>query len=128
MINYREMFIKELDEDSDVYKVLKEVELVKNFPLSPFKNNSMVIHYLRDCILKRGSITKDNLDLIPHNSLLLRKTLKKLHNSDIYFLCQSIAVLGKSGVEKNAGSKLYVFLNKYLKNPPKKKKKTRFEL
>lgn len=127
MRNYRELFIKELDENSDVYKLLEEVAVVKSFPLPPYKRNSMVIHYLQDSILKRGSITKDNLDLIPHNNLLLLKTLKKLHNSDIYFLCQSIAVLGNSGVEKNASSMLYVFLNKYLKDPPKKRKK-RFEL
>lgn len=128
MKNYRETFIKELDENSDVHKLLEEVEAVKNFPLLPYRKNSMIIHYLQDCILKRGSITKDNLDLIPHNNILLRKPLKKLHNSDIYFLCQSIAVLGQSGVEKNAGSMLYVFLNKYLKEPTKKKRKKSFEL
>lgn len=113
--------IHDLKEDSKIFQLLKEIAQVTQFPLHPYLSNphSMVIHYLID-YRKRRAITKDSLDAIPFSeTLLLKQKIKKLHETEIYWLCNEIAQLKRSGVEKISGKTLYVFLDEYL-NPKKK--------
>jgi hypothetical protein len=74
----------------------------------------------------RRPISKIGIDTVPFpKDLLLTKKIKKLHDTDIYWLCHEIAQIKQSGVEPNAGKTLYVFLDQFLKDDSKKKKKTK---
>ncbi|MDH4232894.1 MAG: hypothetical protein OEW04_12810 [Nitrospirota bacterium] len=120
-----ETFIKDLPEDSPVLKLLKEIAEVTHFPLAPHleDKHSMVIHYLKD-YRSRRPISKESLEAIPFSDTwLLKKRISKLHDTDIYWLCNDIARMKNTGVEKIAGKTLYVFLDQYLKDDKTKKKK-----
>lgn len=123
MTKYLHSYLKNFNEDDDIMKLLKEIEMVTKFSLSPYLSNSMVIHYLKD-YRARGSITKDSIDAVPFSdSLVLRQKIKKLHDTQLYWFCNEIAGLKRSGVERNEGNTLYVFLNRYLKDAAPKKRK-----
>ena len=121
MSKFMHMRISELEEDSVILKLLREIEQVTQFPLQPHLSdpNGMVIHYLKD-YRDRRPITKDGLDGIPFSeSFLLRQKIRKLHDTEVYWLCNEIAHMKRTGVEKISGKTLYVFLDQYL-NPKKK--------
>jgi hypothetical protein len=123
MTNYKEMFIKDLAHDSLILVLLKEIAHATQFPLEPHQNRSMVIHYLKDYRVRRP-ITKESIDAVdPFNTFHLRKQIKKLHGTEIYFLCDEIAHFRGTGVERIAGHTLYSFLDQYLKDGKKKKKR-----
>ncbi len=122
MTNYKEMFIKDIAEDSLILKLLKEIAQATQFPLEPHQSRSMVIHYLIDYRIRR-KITKESLDAVdPFNTFLLRKKISKLHDTEIYFLCDEIAHIQGTGVEGVANNTLYSFLDRFLKAGKKKKK------
>lgn len=122
MTNYKEMFIKNLADDSLILVLLKEIAQAIQFPLEPHQRGSMVIHYLQDYRIRRP-ITKESLDTVdPFNKFLLRKQIRKLHGTEIYFLCDEIAHFYGTGVERIAGCTLYSFLDRYLKDGKKRKK------
>jgi hypothetical protein len=113
-------FIRDLSEDSAILKLLKEIEFAVQFPMADYLKNSMVIHYLTDYRVRRP-ITRESLDAIPFSDdLLLRQKIKSLHDTDIYWLCNEIAQMKLTGVEKHEGSTLYVFLDRFLKDSKKK--------
>ncbi len=115
-------YISELEPDSIVLRLLNEIAMVIQLPLTPYLSgpHSMVIHYLEDYRARRA-ISKTSIDAVPFSKeLLLARKISKLHETEIYTLCHEIAMLHGSGVEKVAGHTLYVFLDQYLK---KKKKK-----
>ncbi|OGH05908.1 MAG: hypothetical protein A2W22_06920 [Candidatus Levybacteria bacterium RBG_16_35_11] len=116
-------FIVHLDQDGAIFKLLREIEEVTKFPLRPYLNGKhMVIHYLKDYRARRP-IGKDCIDAVPFSaSLLLKQKIKKLHNTDIYWLCHEIARIKRTGVEQIAGKTLYVFLDQFLKDEKRKKK------
>lgn len=125
MIKHSERHIRDLPEDSLILKLLREIAEVTQIPLEPFRNNdkSMVIHYLVHYRAKRP-ITKDSLDAIPFSDeYLLKKKISKLHETEIYLLCNEIAQMKRTGVEKISGMTLYVFLDRYLNEKQKKKKR-----
>lgn len=124
MSKFIHAFIRDLDHTSMILKLLKEIEMVTHFPVDSYvRDRGMVIHYLRD-YRSRRPITKESLDAIPlSDSLLLRQKVKKLHDTDLYWLCHEIAQLKSSGVEKNAGKSLYVFLDQFLKEDKKRSKR-----
>ncbi len=124
MARITEKFIRDLGPDSIILKLLKEIELVAQFPLAPFLKGSMVVHYLMDYRARRP-ISKDSIDALWPllEDFLLTKKIRKLHDTEIYWLCNEIAQMKRSGVEKIAGSTLYVFLDRYLKDEKKKKMK-----
>lgn len=124
IIKHSERHIRNLPEDSMILKLLREIAEATQIPLEPFRNNdrSMVIHYLIHYRAKRP-ITKDGLDTIPlSDDYLLKKKISKLHETEIYWLCNEIAQMKRSGVEKISGMTLYVFLDRYLNEKQKKKR------
>ncbi len=122
MTKLLQTFIRDLSEDSLILDLLKEIEMVTKFPLESFKKTSMVVHYLREYRIRRP-ISKDSIDAIEFSdSLLLKHKIKKLHDTEIYWLCNEIAQMKKSGVERHAGKTLYVFLDQYLKDDKKIKR------
>ncbi len=115
-------FIRDLDQSSIILNLLKEIELVTRFPLVPHMN-SPVIHYLTD-YRERRPISTESIDAIPFSGdMLLTKKIKKLHETEIYWLCNEIAQIKHMGVEKVSGKTLYIFLDQYLQDKKKKKKK-----
>lgn len=127
MKNYLQTFVKDI-KDKDILELLKEIEAVRKFAIAPYIKGSMLVHYLTD-LIKRGPITKESIDAKPFSgSMLLRQKIKKLHDTEIYWLCNEIAALKRSGVELNEGKTLYVFLSQFLKEPKTKKKKKPPEL
>lgn len=68
--------IRDLSEDSVILKLLKEIELAVQFPMSGYLKSSIVIHYLTDYRVRRP-ITRESIDAIPlSDSLLLRRKSK----------------------------------------------------
>lgn len=124
-MNLIHTYIENLPSKSPILKLLKEIEEVISFPLAPYlEKSSMVIHYLKDYRTRRP-IGKDSIDAIPFSEqYLLKQKIRKLHETEIYWLCQEIAQLKNSGVERNAGKTLYVFLDQYLDDKKKKIKKS----
>lgn len=117
-------YIRDLSEDSVILKLLKEIEFAVQFPLSGYLKGSMVIHYLMDYRVRRA-IGRESLDAIPFSeSLLLRQKIKKLNDTDIYWLCNDIAQMKRTGVEKHEGMTLYVFLDRFLKDGKTKSSKS----
>ena len=109
--------ISDLPEDSIILKLLNEIAMVIQLPLTPYLcgPHSMVIHYLEDYRARRA-ISRRSIDAVPFpKELLLTRKISKLHETEIYTLCHEIAMLRGSGVEQVAGHTLYVFLDQYLK-------------
>jgi TATA-binding protein-associated factor Taf7 len=121
--NIAETFIRDLEEDSVVLKLLKEIADLTHFSLTPHLKNSMVIHYIKDYRARRP-ISKESIESIPlPGDWLLTKKIKKLHETDIYDLCNNIARMNRISIENVSGKTLYIFLDQYLKDNKKKKKK-----
>lgn len=107
--------ISEFDEDSLVMKLLKEIDTAVVYPLESFMS-SPVIHYLKELRVRRP-ITKESIDAIPFSdSFLLKLKIRKLHGTELYQLCNEIALMKASRVEEVEGKFLYVFLDQYLVN------------
>ncbi len=114
--------IQDLPEKSLVLQLLREIESVTHLPLEPTRGR-MVIHYLTDLGARR-QITRRSIDatLFWERPLLTRK-IRTLHETEIYRLCHEIAQMNRSGVEAHGGATLYAFLDRQLKNAPKKRAK-----
>lgn len=124
MKNVAETFIRDLEEDSLILKLLKEISHLTHFSLTPHleDKHSMVIHYLKDYRARRP-ISKESIDAIPlPGDWLLTKKIKNLLDTDIYWLCNDIARMNRISIETVSGKTLYIFLDQYLKDNKKKKK------
>ena len=116
--------IKDLEEGDSILLLLQEIEMVISLPLSMYTgddHHQQVIHYLRD-YRRRRPIGKASIEAQPFpKNLMLTKKISKLQGTDVYMLCQELASLHHSSIEKEAGRTLYVFLDLFCKDKVKKK-------
>ena len=115
-------YINTIPENSILFGLLKEIEMVTEYPIN-FQSNSMVIHYLDDLISRRP-ITKLCIDAMPNSSaFLLKQKIGKIEDPQISMLCQEIANNKGSEFDDIKSMTLYVFLDRYLKANYKPKKR-----
>lgn len=115
--------------DTDIPTLIVELEYVTKVKREIFFDGPL-IHYFQQCVRPNGActpqilITKDMLDSTDDvtNSFLLRKQIKKLNNTQIYWLCVELSRLKQFSIERLMGTALYVFLNRCLKDEIRKKK------
>lgn len=125
-----ETWISELPEDSLVLKLLNEIAKVIDLPLTPCLSGppSMVLHYLLDYRVRRP-ISKRSIDAIPFpKDFMLTWKIKALHDTEIYCLCQELAIMAEISIETVMGKTLYIFLDQslaYILLDQKKKKRKR---
>jgi len=114
----------------DIDRLVTELEHVTRVSRGIFIGNSTLLHYLQQCVRPDGAsmpqvmISKQMLDAHDYdNSYILRKQIRKLHDTQIYWVCHELARARRIGFEPELSRSLYVFLNQSLKDGPKKKKK-----
>lgn len=119
-------YISQIPEDSMLYGLLREIEMVTEYPLELHKDKGMLIHYLDDLISRRP-ISKVCIDLVPNSSTFhLKQKIRNIKDTQLIKLCEEIATNKGSTFEDIIGMTLYVFLDRYLKAnfiPSKRKPK-----
>jgi hypothetical protein len=116
--------------DTHILTLIVELEQVTRLRRDIFLDGPL-IHFLQQCVRPNGAatkqilITKDMLDSTSdfENLFLLRKQIKKLSETQIYWLCVELARLKKLSIENCMGTMLYVLINKCLKEEKRKKKR-----
>lgn len=116
-------YMSDIEDNSILFKLLKEIEMVAEYPLDTHHYKGMVIHYLKD-LRARRPITKYSIDAVPNSStFILRHKIRTIKDHQLLKLCVEIANNKKSELEDVKGMSLYVFLDRYLKDVVKTKKR-----
>jgi len=116
--------------DTDILKLISELEEITGIPRQIYLHNSPLLHYFQGCVRPNGAstpqvhITKQMLDAHDFdNSYMLRKKIGKLKDTEVYWLCHEVASARGIGFEPLLTKSLYVFLSQSLKEEKKMKKK-----
>jgi len=100
--------------------LLKEIELVTEFPLADF-TNMMVIHYLMHIRSKRAISKESIVKFADHKSFYLTQKIGKLKETEIYGFCHELAKMRSSNYASIDGKTLYSFLDNVLDSSKKRK-------
>ncbi len=130
MKDYLHSSIKDIN-DSHIIKLIDELEKVTRVTSTVFYNE-MLLHYLQQCLRPNGASTKqilirpETIKAYDHNKdFILAKKIKSYFETELFWLFNNIAKLKGDSIEEvqNQNRTVYVFLNHYLRDTGKKKKK-----